>query len=410
MRVLVIPNDVPLPANSGGRIDVWRRLCGLREAGADVALLCWYDAARDGPPTAQVQSQINKVVSSAAYAPIQRSVQEIAGRILNLWRWPSHVASRWVTINHKAVRAWAQEFQPDVILLDGLYGGAVAHWLASELRVPLAFRSHNIEHRYMAHLQRLQGSWKSRLGLAANLIGLKRFEHSMLKAADVVLDISLDDRAWWEHQGFKHVEWLPTSVDCNFVARLSEGCKQDIDVLYFGNLHTPNNVDAVRWLLTEVRPLLRNDLTITLAGSKPSPEVRALAKATTGVSLIDSPDDMAAIIRRAKVLVNPVRFGSGVNLKSVEMLFSRATLISTTVGVKGMSETAKKCFLIADTALAFANALDEAMERAIDDEARRGQARSDFDPKRAFFSLEGLLASKHRATKDTCKDITSKDH
>ena len=33
MRVLCISNDIPLPANSGGRVDVWRRLGALRAAG-----------------------------------------------------------------------------------------------------------------------------------------------------------------------------------------------------------------------------------------------------------------------------------------------------------------------------------------------------------------------------------------
>lgn len=393
MRVLIIPISVPLPANSGGRIDVWRRMCGLRAAGAELALLCWYDDAREGYPSSETRLDIDKVATSALYVPIKRSVQELVARFLNLWRWPSHVASRWVTSDRAAILAWARTFKPDVVLLDGLYGGAVASWLADELGVPLAYRSHNIEHAYMAHLAGLQRSWKSKLGLIANLIGLERFERHIFDRAEMSLDISLDDRDWWQQNGYSRVEWLPTSVDDAFAAMLRQPSKKDIDVLYFGNLHTPNNVDAIRWLLQDIRPRLRRGLVITIAGSNPNDDVKSLIRSSPNAQLIDSPADMAAIIRRAKVLVNPVRFGSGVNLKSVEMLFTDSALVSTTTGVKGLSHKAKQCFHIADLPDDFASAIDFAIDSPPPLAGVRSEARSDFDPKQAFFSLQKLTSA-----------------
>lgn len=385
MRILIVPIDVPLPALSGGRIDVWRRMQALHKAGAELGMLCWYDAYRDGAPDQARMAELNGLVSTVRMMPITRNRFELAARLMNIWRWPSHVASRWVTTNKAETLAWARKFKPDVVLLDGLYGGAVAQWLASALRVPLVYRSHNIEHLYMRRLYRIERSWKHRLGLAANLLGLKRFEDSVQRQASIVLDISLDDIAWWRARGMSRLQWLPTSVDDLFASKLATPVERDIDVLYFGNLHTPNNVDAIRWLLTDIAgKLMSQGVRLTIAGSKPSPEVRQLVRDLAGTTLIESPDDMAAVVRRAKVLVNPVRFGSGVNLKSVEMLFSSASLVSTSVGVQGLPALVKGCFVVSDDTDGFAKAINHALGHSQMIAPERLQARALFNGNQSY--------------------------
>jgi glycosyltransferase involved in cell wall biosynthesis len=379
LKILSIPIDMPYPAFTGGRIDVWRRLCNLREDGAEIALLTWFDAERDQSPAPEVRKSISAVVSAMQLGVVSRSPLNLLRRLLYTGRVPSHAASRWLSIDKAAVLKWAQRFGPDVVLLDGLYGAQVAIWLAKALGVPLVYRAHNIEHIYMAKQLQLAQGWKSRLGLRANLVGLQRFERMVIDQAAGVLDISLDDMAWWQAKGVKNTEWLPTTVDRSFAAQLGHSVVKDIDILYFGNLNTPNNVDAVTGLLADVLPRLKHPgARVCLAGSRPNDAVRALVAKTPGATLIDSPADMAAVINRAKVLVNPVREGSGVNLKSVEMIFSDSALVSTTMGIQGLPADAKACFAVADGAEQIAVALDEALSRQLPDLAQRMLVRPKF--------------------------------
>jgi polysaccharide biosynthesis protein PslH len=392
MRLLSIPIDLPCPANTGGRIDVWRRLRALREGGAEIALLSWYDARREGAPSQAMQSELRSVVTELFYAPITRSGSELAKRLCHLGRLPSHVASRWVSIDRPAVLAWAKAFGPDAVLLDGLYGGQVAMWLAQELQVPLLYRSHNIEHQYMRKQLALQTRFKSRMGLKANLLGLESFERKVMRAAQAVFDISVDDMAWWQQEGFAHVQWLPTSVDMDFARRLASTELKDIDLLYFGNLNTPNNVDAVRWLLHDVMPRVGHlGLRVVIAGSRPSAEVRHWVAETPGVVLVDSPSDMAAVIRRARVLINPVRQSSGVNLKSVEMLFSDAALVSTAAGVQGLPQHVKACFEQGETAQQLAALIQRAVSGPQPELHRRQGVREVFVGHRVLQQLRGYL-------------------
>ena len=385
-RIIVVPNEYPVPVNSGGRVDVWRRLNVLKESGAALGLLTWYDGPRDGPPEQVHRETVGKVCEEQHLACISRSLPELVQRLLHAGRLPSHVASRWVTLDRTDALAWARRFRPTLLLADGLYGAAVVRWMSAKLGAPWIYRSHNIEHLYMGMQLAQAKGLKSRLGLLANIWGLQQFERDTVADASVVLDISASDLHYWQDKGNRHMRWVPPIVDTGFTTALAAaaGGPQPHDALYFGNLNTPNNVEGVRWLVTQVLPRISdNALRLAVAGSKPSQEVVDLITTDKRLSLIANPVDMTAVVAQAKVLLNPVQGGSGVNLKSVEMLFSDAQLLSTSTGVQGLPPDVAACFHVADDPAEFAAKLDllrKAGPLTAEVLARRQASREEFTP------------------------------
>jgi polysaccharide biosynthesis protein PslH len=395
-RILVVPNECPFPATSGGRIDVSRRLRQLRGLGAELALLSWYDAPREGPPDSAARAELEALCPAHRLVPITRSPVELARRLAQAGRLPSHAAARWVTLQRPAVLAWARAFKPTLLLLDGLYGAAVVRWLAAELSVPWAYRSHNVEHRYMRQQAARAGHWRQRLGLWANLLGLEALERRTLREASAVFDISPDDAAYWNEQrdqarpGCPVLCWPPL-VDDAMAARLARPADLPRwDALYFGNLNTPNNVDAVCWWIDEVLPLLPGPgLRLAVAGSRPSAALRERVARDARVTLLADPPALADEVAAARTLVNPVRSSSGVNLKSVEMLFTGAALVSTGAGVRGLTPAAAACFEVCDDAAGFASAMQrawapvpagDALHHQAERAARRAAARRPYTP------------------------------
>lgn len=388
-RIIVVPNELPLPMNAGGRVDVWRRLLALRNAGAAMGLITWYDGPRDGEPSPELRAQLGEQCESVHLACISRQPVELIGRVLNAWRWPSHVASRWVTLNRARTLEWAREFRPTLLLADGLYGAHVVRWLAAELGVPWVYRSHNIEHRYMQMQLAQARNLKSRLGLMANLWGLARFEREVQNRAAAVLDISTSDMAFWRAQGVTRSHWMPPIVDRAFAEQLAvaSAAYRPYDAMYFGNLNTPNNVEAVRWFVQRVLPLVSTPTyRFALVGSRPNAEVEALARSDRRIQLIANPVEIAPLVAQAKVLVNTVQGGSGVNLKSVEMLYSQAQLLSTGIGVQGLPPEVAACFTQADDPQSFADqlqALASADAPGADALTRRNRAQACFSAEHA---------------------------
>lgn len=389
MRLLCVPNEWPLPPNTGGRIDVWRRLRYLHQAGTQLGLLTWYDPPRNGSPSPEQLAEARQLCDSVHLAAIDRSPIELLRRLSLIGRLPSHAASRWVSLKHAEALSWAREFKPDALLLDGLYGVAVVHWLSERLGIPWFYRSHNIEHLYMKQQAASTTNWRKKLAITINCLGLRALEQRTLKTANHVFDISLDDQQYWIAQGFQSVDWLPPAVDVAFSQRASQCDPNSVrwDLLYFGNLNTPNNVTAVRWLVQEVLARIdKPNFSVAIAGSRPDPIVKTLAAGDARITLIPDPQDMARIVGSARIIVNPVQTGSGVNLKSVEMLFTQAHLISTTVGVKGLGPDAAANFSVADSPSAFLNLINQAITLgplSAEQIADRTQSRQLFDPARS---------------------------
>jgi len=386
-RIVVIHNECPVPANHGGRIDVYRRLLALREAGVEVSLIYWQDVAAHGALQPQHRAQLDGLVARHLALDMRSSKLDLAARILGSPWCPSHVRARQPRpAEWRRVLALLQGVPHDGILLDSLYGGLLALRLQQHLKLPLLYRSHNIEQVYMRKQASKAVGWRKKLPIALNLMALPGYERNILKRSLAFFDISDADLQWWRQQGLHNGHWMPPIMDSGTARNLSltEGWAPTHDVGYVGNLYSPNNVEGVCWFLAEVVPRLRAQhpgLTAFVAGSKPTAAVLDAAR-QQGVDIIANPPDMAPIIRSAKVLVNPVFAGSGVNIKAVEMLFSPAALVSTSVGLGGLPADVRDQFSCADQPEAFAHAILQHLNAcAADDSAhrsRRAAARARF--------------------------------
>ncbi len=366
MKIAYISCQMPYPATHGGLVDDWARLNAMKAAGADLALVTWYAEKGHGLPKEHVQA-LRAVASVVHTLPIQGTWSDRCRRLVRLARWPSHVSSR--IPSRQALQAlWASldAFRPEAIWLDAIYPIWLARAAARRYGVPMFYRSHNIEHRYMRGQVDRATSLRDRLAWSMNLPHLRRVEFDAWRQAEVVFDISMDDLAWWRKQGFAQGVWLPPLVNPEKARQLSGPLTQmpAFDVAYLGNLRTPNNVEGVLWFLREVWPLVRReraDARMLLAGSSPAQAIEDAVGNSEGVLLHPNPPDVVPVLRDARVLVNPIFGGSGVNVKSVEMLFAPGRLVSSPQGVAGLPEMVSRCFAVEADAHAFARAVLQAI-------------------------------------------------
>lgn len=405
MKLLIVADDFPLPPHSGGRTDTWRRMRALKEAGVSIALLTWYDPQRDGPAQPAVLKALNEIVTTHLVYPIKRTPLALLARLAYMGRLPTHATARWIALDRAEVLKWAREFGPEGVLLDRLFGVQAVRWLVGELcraghSLPWVYRSHNREASYMAGQLARASGLRTRAGLLLNQFGLERVEREVIHSAGAVLDISLHDAAHWRHQGVADPIWLPPAVDVDFVAEIETARTQVAlprwDALFVGNLNTPNNLEALSWLVDEVLPSIPEPtLRLAVAGSKPAASASAILRRDPRIELIPDPPSVAPLLASAKVLVNPMRSGSGVNLKSVEMLFSDAQLVSTSAGLAGLPTEVQSCFSTADEPREFATAVRAACAAGAINESQRlerHRARAYFESRNHAMTVLQVLA------------------
>ena len=390
-RIAVFAPDFPYPPHHGGRADVWRRILALRRIGCEVLLVAWHRPGPGNIPRAEEVRVVRESVADLRFYPTGRGSFEALTRLLLLFRWPSHVTSRRLS---SAQRMELDEtlgrFKPDIVWCEGPYPGHEARRAAGALGVSYVYRSHNIEHLYMARQTRAARQWRDRLAWRLACIGLKRFESDMLKHAEWVFDLSADDLEYWKRHGVSRISWLPP------IAESALGSGQNAppasatpaDVVFVGNLTTPNNVRGIEWLVREIVPLVltrRPATRFVIAGSNPDAHMKQLCE-VPGVTLIADPPDVLPIFAGARVLVNPVRTGSGIHVKAIEMLMMPAPIVTATQGICGMPDEVKRLFRVADTAPRFAEEILDALESTEDQGAARASARR-------LFGVDGLATA-----------------
>ena len=162
-------------------------------------------------------------------------------------------------------------------------------------------------------------------------------EMASLHRADVCLVVSPHELEWLMRQGFEkeRVCYLP------FSSQADADLKPQTDrhgFCFLGNyLHAPN-VDAVRWLETELWPALRKHLPkaeLHLYGAYP-PQAISQLNGKNGIISHGFVEDHREAIARHEAMLAPLRFGAGIKGKILEAWATGTPVLGTPLAFEGM--------------------------------------------------------------------------
>ena len=205
---------------------------------------------------------------------------------------------------------------------------------------------------------------------AFDLVDERRWDRLQRDCAAQVARVVVCSELDAERSGVPNVAVVPNGA----VAPASVGTDRtslrgDHPVLNFvGALDYEPNTEAVEWLVRDVVPVLRaerHDAVVRVVG-RGADRVAGVA-GVPGVELVGEVDDVTDELARADVSLVPIRVGAGTRLKVVEALAHRLPIVTTTVGCEGIDVRDGNTALVADDAVAFA----EACVRLCDDGALR---------------------------------------
>lgn len=386
-RLIVTTLDLPYPPNYGHKVDQFNRWKGFAEAGWKLRLICWKSPIDPEGAPGDLDA-LRSIFESIEVIPIGHDTGSFLRRLVRLPLYPSHVSARIpdrVTLNR--LTAEAKAFAPDAVVNDGIYGGFLGNHLARACGVPAILRGHNVEFRYFAQQSRLARSTKARITTTLARLGLKRWEDRMTRESAWSFQISADDFDYWRGQGVQNLSWAPTVYPGSAHGTLIPATERQFDVGYIGNMRLPNNLAGLIWFVNEVLPILRQlrpGVTLRFAGANPSQEALALFATAPDIVLVPNAPSADEILAQSRVLVNPILSGSGVNVKSIDMLRYDAPIVTTRIGVQGFPADMQDQFVVRDDAAGFAKAIAESLADPV---APAGRAEA-----RAVFGQTGLNA------------------
>lgn len=130
------------------------------------------------------------------------------------------------------------------------------------------------------------------------------------------------------------------------------------DIIFVGGYQHHPNIDAVRYFVSDIMPLLRKRLPgvrFHAVGSKPPADISALA--CEDVIVTGFVENLAPLLDRMRVSVAPIRFGAGIKGKVGTAMCAGLPVVATQLAAEGMSLSDGKNILIADGAKQFTDAI-----------------------------------------------------
>jgi glycosyltransferase involved in cell wall biosynthesis len=139
----------------------------------------------------------------------------------------------------------------------------------------------------------------------------------------------------------------------------SPGFANRADLVFVGGyLHLPN-LDAARWLLAEIFPIVRQALPsirLHLVGADAPASLLEMAQ-SPGVEIHGHVPDLESLLDRTRIALAPLRYGAGVKGKINQSLARGLPIVATHCAVEGMHLVDGQDALCADTAQEFADAI-----------------------------------------------------
>ncbi|MBI3535399.1 MAG: glycosyltransferase [Deltaproteobacteria bacterium] len=185
---------------------------------------------------------------------------------------------------------------------------------------------------------------------------LKNLEKNVINSLDLAFAYSEQDRLRYQNL-YPNIKWSATSNGTrasNLSQPLSaEGSK----ILFVGSLSYKPNIDGLFWFINNVLPLLSKDISLTVAGSKPTEVVRNTL-AHSNIRLLDTPKDLYPVYTEHTLCVVPLFVGSGTRGKILEALAHKRMVISTPLGAEGLNLTPGQGIVLASTPKEFSEKIN----------------------------------------------------
>jgi len=156
----------------------------------------------------------------------------------------------------------------------------------------------------------------------------------------------------------KVVEWLGPGkavLAPHPVRAAALALRQTASVLGFVASRWHANVDGLQWFIDQVWPALagtglRLDVHGYVGEAFPGLQI-------PGIRFMGFNDDLAACYAQIDIAINPVRYGAGLKIKTVEAMARGLPLVVSRQGATGLEAIAGRAFLLAEDATAFADGI-----------------------------------------------------
>ena len=391
MKILQLCHKVPFPPVDGGCIAINNLTQGLTDEGNQVKILAINTAKHFTELKKLPADYLAKTTIEAVY--VDTNVKMIPA-FLNLFTSRSYNIDRFYSkeFEQKLVEVLKTQ-QFDIVHLESLYMSMYVKAIRDHSKAKIVLREHNIEHQLWERNARLTKNPLKKFYLNLLAKRLKNYELNSLRTFDAIASITKEDETYFKKQKFdKPIETFPFGIDLKNINTSVSQKEEQPSIFHIGAMDWQPNTDGVNWFLKNVWPKIQGcypNVKLYLAGRNMPDWLKQLK--IKNVLVEGEIADAHAFINSKSIMIVPLLSGGGMRVKIIEGMALAKTIVSTGIGAEGIDYTNNKNILIADNAIAFA----EAINKCISDKVFCDEIGTNAK----------ILATQHYNNSDICKRL-----
>lgn len=328
MKILWITLESILPANTGGKIGVFKRLEQMAKWN-DIYLFYPYDQDEELEQVVELERYCKKVY------PYSRKENK-KHAILNIWKYPFTVASRDIPEMKKDIKKCIAQYNIDLINID--FPHMCVDILGIEPDIPIILNEHNIEWKVYRTIAKSHRNILKKVAYFIDSFRLYAYEKSLFKRLNFaqVTFVSSNDMEYMVEQKIvsqDKVTLIPVGADANNYNNIEHNGK---NIIFVGKMSYGPNIEAVQWFVKDIFPKIKlkiTDVKFYIVGKDPAEEVKLLQ--SENVTVTGMVPDVADYYNRADLVVLPLKNGGGVKIKLLEAVSYNKAIVSSSVGAEG---------------------------------------------------------------------------
>lgn len=364
MKILLLSNKVPYPADDGSSIAIASSVDMLLQHKVETHLLS-LNTKKHFKPTPRIEMEKPRDLNFHALevntniTPFNAALNLVNGKAF-------HVSRFLVKEFSRLLEAYLEQHQFNWIQIEGLSMAVYLPLIKKHSKAKVSLRAHNVEHQiWERHAENEQNSLKQTY-ISLQAKRLKKYELQVLQQIDALLTITQEDADAFEQLGVSvNILHLPCGIDPTKYEIQEAHESETYDAVSLSSMDWLPNVQGAEWFIDKVWPLiqtLRPHTHICLAG-RDMPK-HLLAKSEGTLEIKGKVANMKTFITNAKICLVPLLAGSGMRIKVLENLALGKCIVSTSVGAEGFPLTNNVEIKLADDPQLFAEAVCQLLDDA----------------------------------------------
>jgi glycosyltransferase involved in cell wall biosynthesis len=359
MKILQLCKKFPYPLKDGESIAVTYLAKALAALGSEISLLSM-NTSKHKCDLEQLPNDFNHY-KQIHTVDIDNHIKPLDA-FLNLFTQKSYHIQRYISADfEQKLISILQKEQFDIIQLETLYLAPYIDTIRKYSAAKIVMRSHNVEYEIWKRVTQNTKVGAKKWYLNLLTTRLRQFEVSYLNRYDMLVAITQRDLDYFKHLGANiPAQVSPIGLDLDDYPNDNPGIldKNKLNFGFIGSLDWMPNTEGLDWLLNQVwdKVLAQAPNAFLHIAGRNTPDwlTNGVWK---NVQVHGEVPNAVDFIRKNTIMLVPLLSGGGMRVKILEAMGLGRLVISTALGLEGISAQNGESVLVADSPEAFAEAI-----------------------------------------------------